>query len=111
VRAITEAAWNPWTQDGANAVQLWLIHPSESSHLAIWAYLALILAVLAMLRLRGVPRDAVLVVALYLAVFEWETVLVEQPSVTRVILLGTALVTIIVARPQGILGQPRVETV
>jgi branched-chain amino acid transport system permease protein len=110
VRAITAVTWSSWTHDGS-ALQSWLIHPSESSHLANWAYLALILAVLAMLRLRGLRRDAVAVVALYLAVYEWETVLVEQPSVTRVILLGAVLVTLIVARPQGLLGQPRVETV
>jgi len=42
--------------------------------------------------------------------FEWETVLVEQPSVTRVLLLGALLVALIVARPQGLLGSPRVDT-
>lgn len=111
VRTISEVIWEPSVQEGANAVQSWLIDPSLSTHLAAVAYLVLILAILALLRLRGLAHGAVAVVALYLAVFEWETVLVEQPSVTRVILLGAALATLIVARPHGLLGQPRVESI
>jgi hypothetical protein len=87
----------------------WLPSPPEGIHLGTYAYVALILAVLALLRLDGSRRDAVAVVALYLAVFEWETVLVEQPSVTRVVLLGALLVALIVARPQGLLGTPAVD--
>jgi ABC-type branched-subunit amino acid transport system permease subunit len=111
VGAISGAVWETTAPDGANSVQAWLVHPPDGSDVAKLAYLGLILAILALLRLRGLARDAVAVVALYLAVFEWETVLVEQPSVTRVILLGAALSTLIVARPQGILGQPRVEPI
>jgi branched-chain amino acid transport system permease protein len=108
--AISDVVWDTPAPDGANVVQSWLVHPPASSNFDAIAYLGLILAILALLRLRGLARGAVAVVALYLAVFEWETVMVEQPSVTRVILLGAALATLIVARPQGILGQPRVET-
>jgi branched-chain amino acid transport system permease protein len=111
VGAISDVVWDTTAPDGASVVRSWLVHPPGSSDVARVAYLGLILAILALLRLRGLARGAVAVVALYLAVFEWETVLVEQPSVTRVILLGAALATLIVARPQGILGQPRVETV
>jgi branched-chain amino acid transport system permease protein len=108
VRAIADAAWSPWAT-GGSGVRSWLLHPSTGSQLGTYAYVALILAVLAMMRARGWRRDAIAIPALYLAVFEWETVLVEQPSVTRVVLLGAVLVALIVARPQGLLGQPRVE--
>jgi ABC-type branched-subunit amino acid transport system permease subunit len=110
IHAVAAAVSTNWTS-GGSGVRGWLLGPPDGSHFGTYAYVALILAVLAMLRLTGWRRDAVAVVALYLAVFEWETVLVEQPSVTRVVLLGALLVALIVARPQGLLGRPRVDTV
>jgi ABC-type branched-subunit amino acid transport system permease subunit len=110
VHAIGAGVSPAWAPSSAG-VRGWLLRAPEGVHLGTYAYVALILAVLAMLRLNGWRRDAVAVVALYLAVFEWETVLVEQPSVTRVILLGAVLVALTVARPQGLFGQPRVDAV
>jgi ABC-type branched-subunit amino acid transport system permease subunit len=48
---------------------------------------------------------------LYLAAFVWETRLVLEPSITRLLLLGALLVALMTARPQGLLGTPRVEIV
>ena len=48
---------------------------------------------------------------LYLAFVAWENVLVESPSVTRYILLGVLLVVLMAKRPEGLLGQRRVEVV
>jgi ABC-type branched-subunit amino acid transport system permease subunit len=67
--------------------------------------------VLALTRLRGWYQAALMAPTLYLAAFVWETRLVEQPSVTRQLLFGAALVVMMAARPQGILGTPRVEAV
>jgi hypothetical protein len=48
---------------------------------------------------------------LYLVVFVWENRLVLEPSITRLILLGGSLVVLMAIRPEGLLGQKRVEIV
>ena len=47
----------------------------------------------------------------YLAAFVWENVLLTQPESTRYIVIGALLVAMMVARPQGLLGEKRVEIV
>jgi ABC-type branched-subunit amino acid transport system permease subunit len=39
----------------------------------------------------------------------WENLLAFNPSITRLVLLGALLVALMNARPQGLLGTPRVE--
>jgi ABC-type branched-subunit amino acid transport system permease subunit len=41
----------------------------------------------------------------------WENVMLAKPEPTRYILLGAVLVTLMVARPEGLLGEKRVEIV
>ena len=49
---------------------------------------------------------------MWLAGFVWETRLVRGASgPTRFLLLGAILIVVMVARPQGLLGRPRVEIV
>ena len=48
---------------------------------------------------------------LYLTALVWENILIEQPAVTRLILFGALLIGLMMARPQGLLGTPRVEVV
>jgi ABC-type branched-subunit amino acid transport system permease subunit len=48
---------------------------------------------------------------LYLAAFVWENVMLPHPESTRYIVLGAILVATMVARPQGLLGEKRVEIV
>lgn len=45
----------------------------------------------------------------WLAVFTWEVRLMLESSVTRQLLVGALLIVLMAARPQGILGKPRVE--
>jgi ABC-type branched-subunit amino acid transport system permease subunit len=47
----------------------------------------------------------------YLADFVWENRLVFQPSITRQLLFGAILIVLMVVRPHGLLGKPRVEVV
>jgi ABC-type branched-subunit amino acid transport system permease subunit len=48
----------------------------------------------------------------WLAGFVWETRLAQETSgPTRLLLLGAILVGLMIARPQGLLGRPRVEIV
>jgi ABC-type branched-subunit amino acid transport system permease subunit len=67
--------------------------------------------VIAMTRVHGRIRDAMIVVSLYLAACVWEARLVAEPSITRQILIGAILIVMMNARPQGLLGQRRVEVV
>ena len=48
---------------------------------------------------------------LYLAAFVWENVLLAHPESTRYIVIGAVLVAMMIARPQGLLGEKRVEIV
>ncbi len=60
---------------------------------------------------RGWRRIALLVPTLYLGAFVWENVLLAQPESTRYIVIGALLVAMMIARPQGLLGEKRVEIV
>jgi len=41
----------------------------------------------------------------------WENVMVVAPDATRYVVLGAILVAVMVVRPNGILGEKRVEIV
>jgi ABC-type branched-subunit amino acid transport system permease subunit len=43
--------------------------------------------------------------------FVWENRLVEEAPTTRPLLLGTILIVLMAARPEGLFGTPRVEIV
>jgi branched-chain amino acid transport system permease protein len=76
------------------------------------ALVGLIALVLCMTLVTGWIRDALIVPAVWLAGFVWETRLViESSGPTRFLLLGAILIVVMVARPQGLLGRPRVEIV
>ena len=60
---------------------------------------------------KGRWRDTLIVVGTYLLVVVWENRLVDEPSVTRQLLFGALLVVLMVVRPHGLLGRPRVEVV
>ena len=128
VTAIVGAAW-PRGTEGAIAVaggdftkhgwladilRHWLVLPAntyENSDYLIgnYAFVGLIACVLLLTLARGVLRYLLLVPTLWLGAFVWETRLVEEPSTTRFLMLGAVLIVLMAARPQGLLGTPRVE--
>jgi ABC-type branched-subunit amino acid transport system permease subunit len=61
--------------------------------------------------LRGWVRYVVLIPTLYLAAFVWENVMLAKPEPTRFIVLGALLIVLMIARPNGILGERRVEII
>jgi ABC-type branched-subunit amino acid transport system permease subunit len=73
------------------------------------AYVGLVAGVLALTLVRGRARLLGLIPVLYLGAFVWENLLAFNPSITRLVLLGALLVALMNARPQGLLGTPRVE--
>ena len=119
VHGIASAVWSRGTTghiSGAgnfgNALEHWVLLPSNPSTIAGWSYFALICAALVLTLVSGWWRVAVLIPTLYLAAFVWENKLVEQVAgATRLILLGALLVVIMNVRPSGIFGTSRVEIV
>jgi branched-chain amino acid transport system permease protein len=76
------------------------------------ALVGLIALVLCLTLIKGWKRDVLMVPTIWLAGFVWETRLVlEASGPTRLLLLGAILIIVMTARPQGLLGKPRVEIV
>ena len=85
------------------------------AHLAAWlppvAYTSLIAGALLLTLVRGWARMALIVPLLYLAAFVWENVMLAKPEPTRYIVIGTILITLMILRPNGLLGEKRVEII
>jgi hypothetical protein len=119
VHAIVAAAWDQGTTGTpaaggviADGIGSWVAMPgSDRATIGNYAFVALVFAVLALVRLRGWPRLVLAAPTLYLAAFVWENRLVFQPSITRQLLFGAVLIVMMAARPHGLLGKPRVEIV
>jgi ABC-type branched-subunit amino acid transport system permease subunit len=106
-----EGGWLGW------GIRHWLALPANTYEVQKYTFFnymfcLLIGAVLALTLVRGWKRQLLLVPTLWLAAFVWETRLVEDaPGPTRFLLLGITLIVVMTARPQGLLGKPRVEIV
>ena len=94
-----------------DAIESIAVVPLDPGDWPKYAYVALIVAVLALTRLDGWRRTLLMPPTLVLTVFVWENLLLLQPTVTRFILFGALLVVMVAVRPQGLLGKPRVEIV
>jgi branched-chain amino acid transport system permease protein len=117
-QAVVEAVAPSWTggtviEGGrlGGVIQDWVIIPSGHGDFGNFAYVALVVSVLGLTRLRGWVRTVAFVPTVYLAMVTWETSFVEEPAVARWILFGSLLVALMTVRPQGLLGTPRVEIV
>jgi ABC-type branched-subunit amino acid transport system permease subunit len=75
------------------------------------SYIGLVAAILGLTLVSGRTRLALLVPTLYLAAFVWENVLLAKPEPTRFVVLGAILIAVMIARPEGVLGEKRVEIV
>lgn len=116
VRAVAEAVWPDGVAGGTEGetrldrlIDGWVLLPTGSVQIDRIAFVALVAAALGLTVLKGIPRMLAFVPVLYLAVFVWQNVLVEQPAVARFVMLGAMLVGMMAARPQGLLGTARVE--
>jgi hypothetical protein len=107
-RAVNGTVDGGWLGD---AISHWVIVPVSVGSWAQVAYVALVAAALLLTLVRGNARSALLVPTLYLAAFVWENVMAEQPEPTRFVVLGLILIATMIVRPNGILGEKRVEIV
>jgi branched-chain amino acid transport system permease protein len=96
----------------AGVVDHWVVAPAQ---LARWipptSYIGLIAMTLLLTLVRGRLRIVLLVPTLYLAAFVWENVMLPNPEPTRYIVLGLILIGLMILRPNGLLGERRVEIV
>jgi ABC-type branched-subunit amino acid transport system permease subunit len=111
--AIAHAIDASWTS-GTNSIWAndWVIVPVDmASWIAPASYIGLICAALALTVLKGWWRIALLVPTIYLAIFVWENVMLAKPEPTRYIVLGVILISLMIVRPNGLLGERRVEII
>src|SRR5436305_5379307 len=96
----------------AGVVDHWVVVPAQ---LARWiqpvSYIGLIAVLLLVTIVRGRARLVLLVPTLYLAAFVWENVMLSKPEPARFIVLGIILIALMILRPNGLLGERRVEIV
>lgn len=96
----------------SDAVRSWLPIPTDATTVGNYAFAVLIVAVLVVSRIKPLLwRLAALVPTIYLLLFVWETRLSAEPSVTRLLFVGVLLIVLMIYRPNGLLGQRRVEIV
>lgn len=117
-RAIVEASDPEWAagplQSGGVVRTLlghWLIVPSSPTIPGNWAVVVLVALGMAATTTRGVVRDICIVGAVYAAAFAWEARLAAEPSITRQMLIGALLVSVMIVRPQGFFGFRRTAVV
>jgi branched-chain amino acid transport system permease protein len=87
----------------------WMVFPRAGRSVGNVAFVPTVLALLGVSRLKGLARYVLLVPTLYSLVFVWEVRLVEEPSVTRMLILGALLVLMMNYRPQGLFGATWVQ--
>jgi ABC-type branched-subunit amino acid transport system permease subunit len=115
--AVADAIDHHWVSGPAangfdHALSHWVIIPTS---LANWvgpvSYIGLVCVVLALTLIPARWRYVALVPTIYLGTFVWENVLLAQPDSTRFIVLGVMLIGLMIIRPNGLLGERRVEIV
>ncbi len=108
----TAAGTSPLLSPGGSAVGLWLPVAADPTLAGNLSFLASIVMVLLVTRLKRQPwRFIALIPTLYLLAYAWETRMSKEPSITRLMFVGILLVVLMIYRPNGLLGQRRVEVV
>ena len=115
--AVADAINHNWVAGPAangfdHALAHWVIIPTS---LATWvgpvSYIGLVCLVLVLTLLPARARSVALVPTVYLGTFVWENVLLAQPDATRFIVLGVMLIALMIVRPNGLLGERRMEII
>jgi branched-chain amino acid transport system permease protein len=106
-----------WTKGHVPAAGLsvvldhWTIYSPSGARLGQVALAGVLLLIVALAYLSGWWRVVLVSPLLYLSFVAWVNILVQNPSVTRLVLVGGILILLINVRPNGLLGDRRVEVV
>src|SRR5690606_34549382 len=92
-------------------VQWWLVIPPNFQLVGNLVIGGAVATLLLTLVLKHPWRWVTLGVSVYMFVFAWETRLAAEPSVTRILIVGTTLVVLMIVRPQGLFGKIQVSIV
>jgi len=88
----------------------WVIVPANPKNFGNICFVLLVCSLIALVQMKNKQlRTILLVPVIYLAACVWEARLATEPSITRQILIGAILIVTMITRPQGLLGQRRVE--
>ena len=99
--SIARSIWAPLVK----AINLWMLYPQQSRTVGNVVFLLALALLLGVLTSKGATRTVLTVPALYALAFTWETRLIDEPSVTRMLVLGVLLVVMMNYRPQGLFGK------
>ena len=91
--------------------QRWLLIPQDFTLAGNLATGSALLLLLLTILVKSHWRWWLLGLTLYLFAFAWETRLAIEPAATRILIVGTTLVVLMIVRPQGLLGKPEVKVV
>lgn len=113
LHTIADAVSTSWVNGPSSSFATdWVVVPTDMAKwIAPASYIGLIAAVLGLTLLSGWLRTILLIPVLYLAAFVWENVMLAKPEPTRYIVIGMILVALMILRPNGLLGEKRVEIV
>ncbi len=92
-------------------VQRWLLIPADFQLIGNLATGGAVLLLLLTILIKSRARWWLLGITIYLFAFAWETRLAVEPAATRILIVGTTLVVMMIVRPQGLLGKPEVKVV
>lgn len=107
---VSDLPASQWTQGPlSQALGRWLFVPTDRTMWGNAAFVLLVVVVAALTQLRGRAQLVLLPFVVWLAIFVWEVRLTTDPSITRQLIIGGLLIVLMISRPQGILGKPRVE--
>jgi len=93
------------------ALQNWVIIPSDPRIPGNVGFVVLICLLIALVQAKGNWRTILLVPTIYLGAFVWENVMLSKPEPARYIVLGIILIALMILRPNGLLGERRVEII
>jgi branched-chain amino acid transport system permease protein len=115
--AVADLIHHSWTNGQAaegldSVLSHWVIIPTSlNTWIGPVSYITLICLILVLTLVRGWARDILLVPTVYLGTFVWENGLLAQPDATRYIVLGVLLIGLMIVRPNGLLGERRMEII
>jgi branched-chain amino acid transport system permease protein len=87
----------------------WLFVPDNRVLWGNTAFVLLIALIAYMTQAAPRVKQVLLPIVAFLGIFLWEVRLIQEPSVTRQLIIGSMLIVLMVTRPQGFLGKARVE--
>jgi branched-chain amino acid transport system permease protein len=93
-------------------VQSWLIIPENFQLVGnVVTILAVFVLLVTFLVKRPQYRWLLIGLVIYMFAFAWETRLAVEPAATRILVVGTSLVVLMIVRPQGLLGKAEVRVI